>query len=366
MKNIAGILVLLVICSSCVGKASDSRYLSYEQASNNLHVHEVIASGIDGFIYTVARNRNSTFYTVAYDEFNPFVNQMSIYQTKGDNTSPKLIFEYKDEKKIFISEILANDDFLCWVIIEEDGVNWEIQKMNLKSGTVESISNYESSTSITFPVIELSDEYLFWYELLNEDDIYNNNILMKHNLKEDITEIASKNVYRSGGFNRPEYSDGKVLFLKKDYAGSINFHVLDVRTEEEKVYNSDFESIVDYAYSNDHIIFRLDYKESQVYLYSFENDQLMLLDQNIGIKTIYDIGFVHGIPWIAYGRDSNNQSNLYLYNFFRGESICITENSSNVTYVSFINYGEGDLFFNYRDDNGVIVCTLVPILSNSE
>lgn len=141
--------------------------------------------------------------------------QIRSYDKKNNND--ELVYQYKEDKCIEVTDIQSNGKYLVW----EDYLNssmYNVNCLNLINNEKEKIlSREKGKENLSTITLKITDDDLYWYELSEgKTSDYNNFVLYSYDFKTKNTDIKEEGLYLSSPFEHVSIIEDIITTYKKD------------------------------------------------------------------------------------------------------------------------------------------------------
>ncbi len=163
LKNIFVMLIIVVVlCTTACNSENilkEDNLSSTGKSENIQAISLMLEKNVDCTL--IAANTECMFYVVSEQlDYSNYDKKAQIKKVDLVDRAEEIIYEYKDIKGFYFSELKAADDFIVWESINDEKLT--INKMDLKTKDITKI--YESYHPEVPILLSLSDKNVLWYD----------------------------------------------------------------------------------------------------------------------------------------------------------------------------------------------------------
>lgn len=295
------LIILGVLCTT----ACDSKNilkednLSSTEEYENIHAISLMSEK-NADCTLIAANANCMFYVISEPlDYSNYDEKAQIKKVDLVDKTEETIYEHKDIKGFYFSELKAADDFIVWESINDEKLT--INKMDLKTKDITQI--YESYHPEVPILLSLSDKNVVWYDQTTKQTT----IKILNTETGAIRQI--NNVKINTPYERVGVNNNLIVYLLSD------------RSTENKLI------MVVYDISNDKILKNIAADPDKKYMNLFANIQYITY-MIANSETGYDL---YAYDYINYKTiELNGDEDMYIFSYrMINDKVIINEKSNN-------------------------------------
>lgn len=300
---------------------------------------------------------NTIYYAVGYNNYFEGATEDSqrifekqyntqIKSVNMETNEEKTLYTYDEQNCVEVTDMQCNGKVLVWEDYGVDSESWSIKMLDLeKEMYVETIETYtQENGDFSTVTLSITDEDLLWYNINEEENVMNPNMLWRYNFEEEETSLQKDNLDTASPYEHMNSINGIYTTYQYIDENTSDIQIYDTKKDTNIILR--VKGLVSAPICDGKICVWMcgyDYNNrNEIYIYNLKSKEF----EKIECKYVFSFGLVNNCLIL------NREDGLWLYDIIEKKSKCLIQGDGIVCGYTFETF-EGNVYMdNYIGNEG--------------